>query len=359
MRARAAAEVILAELQSFRQEISPEKASSFVPSDDDAMGLKMKDAAEVELVICDVVIQVVLHLGSRSFSHFLNVVERYHGLLRQLSSSPAMRLAILASTVRFWAKSAQWTLIVVDKWLQYRIVEPTDIVEFAFASPTTYPTVLTGDTDSAAGRDWSSFMWWELIRLTVHKVHGRVNQVRRRLDVLQREEYEREAREEIARESAAADGQSQQDTPSKPSLFPAGATASTLPRRPDLPPAEAKAEAGEGTAADKKQTAEELKASLENIVKEERKVLIHTLTGFVKRLSDVPEAIWRRNGQDVNDQHGWQSWWLKEWYVEYCRLFSKELKAHHETILANAMSDVDQGSPIRDTFERACQMAME
>lgn len=369
MRARATAEVILADLQGFRREILPEEMASFVPSETEKIGFQARDESEAELAIRDVVIQAILSIGSRSFSHFLNVVERYHALLRQLSTAPAMRLAILSSTVRFWHKSPQWILIVADKWLQYRIIEPADVIDFVFAPPSDQPAIVTGTVDVAQQRDWSSFHWWELIKLTVHKVHGRVEQVRKRLESMQRAEMERLERLEAVREAGGpTDDVGQPDGVNgrtKQPLFPSGATVSTLPRRPDLPPLADEVVKPEPIAptepgsSEKKQSVDEVKTAYENIAQEQRKVLIRTLTGFLNRLESSPPGVWSRSGQEDNDEAIWQAWWSKGWYVEYCRLFNKDLMANHETIMANVFSASGRESAMRDVFERSCQMATE
>lgn len=77
MRARATAEIILANSQSFKKSIMPAASTSFVPSSDEPDGgFKVQDEMEADYVVRDVIIQSLLSVGSRSFSHFLNVVER-------------------------------------------------------------------------------------------------------------------------------------------------------------------------------------------------------------------------------------------------------------------------------------------
>lgn len=391
MRARATAEVILANLQTFKKDITPEVSPAFLPSSDDtdAGHVKVLNETEADMVIRDVVIQTLLSIGSRSFSHFLNVVERYHTLLRQLSTTPATRIAILASTARFWMNSPQWIIMIFDKWLQYRIVEPTDVVEFVFHPPKDQPALVVGadasagSLDAAAVRDWSNFTWSEIIKLTVFKVHGRVDQVRKRLETLQREETEREERLEAVRESGgaiedpkSADGQAEAKMP----LFPSGATQSTLPRRPDLPSEavgtdaaqqQQQAQQQQRPGGEKKQTVAEARVSYETITQEQRKVLVSTLSGFVTLLRQANSSasgpkVWHRTAQDDNDEATWQAWWLKCWYIEYCRLFAKDLAANHETMAANVFAGAARGGstdaaadPVYDVFDRCSQMATE
>lgn len=297
--------------------------------------------------------------------HIYFILIRYHGLLRQISTSPSMRIAILATTVRFWSRSPLWIVMITDKWLQYRIIEPADVIEFIFNPPKgQFKTgKLAVDEDVANLRDWSDFNWWEIIKLTIYKVHGRVEQVRRRLNDLQQVEIERMEKLEAVKEAGGAlddgkGGAGNAPGASSLPLFPSGATQSTLPRRPDLPPMQLN-DAHQQTQ--KQQTVEEAKASFDNILQEQRKVLVSSLQGFVSLLRSHENTadVWKRHGQENNDDETWQVWWIKGWYIEYCRLFAKELATHREIMVANVFSDEAQNNCVYDVFDRCSQMATE
>ncbi len=196
IKAKASAEVILADFETFKQSIF-DSSSSTIPVGEDNAG-SVANQTEAEVVVRDLTIQCVLQVGSRSFSHFLNIVERYHSLLRQLSRSPRMRAAILSGAVRFWARSQQWVHIVVDKLLQYRIVEPADVVEFIFSPPTDEPATIKAGNGDEGREGWVGFNSWTLLRLTLEKVNGRVDQLKKRLEEIQRKEAEELERKEAA-----------------------------------------------------------------------------------------------------------------------------------------------------------------
>lgn len=140
-----------------------------------------------ERLIKDIVYQCMLVVGSRSFSHFLNILERYIALLREFTAQSADRLALLRSVSRFWTENSQFSTIVFDKLLQYRIVDPIDVVGWVFGGE----RGSVEEEDSAAGRDWSSVTSWDILRMTLEKVQTRVINTTARLQVLRKREEDR------------------------------------------------------------------------------------------------------------------------------------------------------------------------
>ena len=96
--------------------------------------------ASVDSVVRIIAVQSLLHIGSRSFSHFLNAIERYLPLLRNLAAggisggvvNAEARGDILTAVARFWKRSRHMIVIVFDKLMQYQIVDPTDVVAWSF-----------------------------------------------------------------------------------------------------------------------------------------------------------------------------------------------------------------------------------
>lgn len=388
LRARAAAPVVLAELESMKRDLI--LADDGTVPEENSEG-KVATEAEAELVVRDIVIQSVLNIGSRSFSHFLNIVERYHGLLRQLSSSPSMRAAILASTVRFWARSAQWVMIVLDKLMQYRIVEPADVINFVFnpasASADQLPAaILQGSGDHVPAsfskllepvgtqgptRDWASFDWYEIVRLTIEKVNGRVGQVRRRLARLQREEAEEAERKEAAaaavEEDGNANGGASSSSPPPPAPAPTPAfsfpTSASLPPRPvaaataavaeKAPGADAKKNKEEEEEEQRKQTVEEARSSLDAILSEQRKVLAGAFRGLAEHLTKMSSGV-----VESEDESKWRAWWAREWYLAYLRQFNKDFVTMQETLSAVVVAG-GEDAEWKALFDEACKMAYE
>lgn len=146
----------------------------------------------IDSVIRSIAVQSLLHIGSRSFSHFLNAIERYLPLLRNLASgsitttagsSLEARMDILNAVATFWRRSRHMIVIVFDKLMQYQIVDPTDAVAWAFTSgighASSYPSI--------------DALRWDVIKGALNKANGRVLIARRKVSALRKEEDEKAA----------------------------------------------------------------------------------------------------------------------------------------------------------------------
>lgn len=151
---------------------------------------------DVDAVLRRIAVQSLLHIGARSFSHFLNAIERYLPLLRALAAgtlsatttpapggaSPQAKAGILDAAAAFWAHNAQMVGIVFDKLMQYQIVDPTDVVRWTFEQG-------AGKTAKTLGGEE-----WDLLRGALDKANGRVVVAKRRVAALRKEEDDARAR---------------------------------------------------------------------------------------------------------------------------------------------------------------------
>lgn len=177
------------------------------------------DAANLDRLPRSIAIQSLLHIGSRSFSHFLNAVERYLPLLRNLAAggisssggTPSLeaRMDILTASARFWKRNRQMVGIVFDKLMQYQIVDPTDVVSWAFGSG-------FGNDEGPLKVDYRQ---WDMLKAALDKANGRVMIAKRRVIALRKEDDETRAR---ANANEASGGTSMEvDADTKPGTFPA------------------------------------------------------------------------------------------------------------------------------------------
>ena len=134
---------------------------------------------EAEKVKRDMAVQTILFVGSRSFSHFLNALERYLSLLRNLSSSPSARQELLTTVAVFWKRHPQFHLIVLDKLLQYRLVDTRDVITWVFASSEEQP--------NTRPKTWSDPDLWAILQITLKSVRKNVEGARLRVEGLGRE----------------------------------------------------------------------------------------------------------------------------------------------------------------------------
>lgn len=157
----------------------------------------------VDRTIRFIATQSLLHIGSRSFSHLLNAIERYLPLLRYISTggvstssgsgNAEAKFDILTSVAAFWKYNSQLVGIVFDKLMQYQIVDPTDIVDWTFAQAQNVKNVKAG----AGGRGTSHIgaFEWDILKAALDKANGRVLNAKRKLAVLRKEDDEHRARE--------------------------------------------------------------------------------------------------------------------------------------------------------------------
>ncbi|KAE8211404.1 hypothetical protein CF327_g4840 [Tilletia walkeri] len=410
IRAKATHPVVDTQLESLRRDIIVPSGSDVPPMDIDGVQSNklMLSDPDAEKVQRDVFIQCLLLAGSRSFSHFLNVVERYHSVLRQLSSNPNARLAMLGAASRFWARSPQWTLIVFDKLLQYRIVEPADVITFVFHPPTELDVVTQGSGNEVGSsfskttevtvnvpaegtaanstterlRDWSTFGWWEVVKLTVEKVNGRVDQLQARLATNEKnDEADKERKDAAATTSGEGHAAGEKDTNGNGATT-SGATTGSL-----FPSSAAEVERSMREAAEKaerervmKNATGEARKALEAIRIEQRKVLVGTTSGFV-HLLQVTEALAGpktvemdedteegANNDDVpTNEIEWRAWWVGKWYHEFVRLFAKHLSDNRVLIETTVFGGVGSTSDsvrggvgkARTLFVAACEALEE
>jgi len=171
----------------------------------------------VDAIVRSIAVQSLLHIGSRSFSHLLNAIERYLPLLRNVASggvsstgasgNPEAKAGILAAAAAFWKHNRQMVGIVFDKLMQYQIVDPTDVVAWTFVNGQGI-----GQPSELAGPLHLSAFEWDLMRGALDKANGRVMTARRKVNVLRKEDDDKRARAK----ASATDNSMEVDADAKP-----------------------------------------------------------------------------------------------------------------------------------------------
>lgn len=317
LRGRAKAEDVMAHLESVK--------NSLETTDSDT---------NIDSVIRSIAVQSLLHIGSRSFSHFLNAIERYLPLLRNLASgsisttstsSLEARMDILTAVSDFWSHSKHMIVIVFDKLMQYQIVDPTDVVSWAFTqgveriAASTHPSV--------------SSLQWEVIKSALDKANGRVVIARRKVSALRKEADEKAAMAIVSNGATM-----EVDTEAKPDV--------PEPESPALTTA--------------------LKA-FATLTREQKAALSRTLDGFVDCLASAtnPNAI-AKSVISENAWHNranwseaeWVTWATWGWYRHFCRLYSPYLRNYATTLGTVSFAKVgNAGDPAVDAFRKVWNIA--
>lgn len=114
----------------------------------------------------DVYMTAILSIGSKSLSHVLSTIDRCkERLLAVGAASEVARRQIITSVVEFWADHPGTAVNIIDKLLNYSIVTPMSVIQWA----------LVDHVDR--GRALAVVHIYELIAITMFKVTNRVHQL--------------------------------------------------------------------------------------------------------------------------------------------------------------------------------------
>jgi len=273
----------------------------------DAVKNSLAEMADInddpDTLVRSITIQSLLHIGARSFSHFLNAVERYLTVLRALSGPPETKGHVLELVANFWKRSHQMVGIVFDKLMQYQIVEPADVAGWVFAH-------------SSRGLDW------DLLRSAVDKANGRVVVARRRVATLRKEDDDAHARAKAKANGGVADAAAME------------VDAETM-HDPQVVQAE-----------DSPQLVAALKAYTA-VTREQKSTLAHVLEGFIHTLhtsSDAARRVIAANSWDGHASWGdeeWVAWRTWMWYKHFCRVYSPYLRSFVTTLTAVSFAPLE------------------
>ncbi|EKM59547.1 uncharacterized protein PHACADRAFT_250116 [Phanerochaete carnosa HHB-10118-sp] len=317
LRGRAKAEDVMSHLESLKNTLETTDSDTNVDS-----------------VIRSIAVQSLLHIGSRSFSHFLNAIERYLPLLRNLASgsisttstsSLEARMDILTAVSDFWSSSKHMIIIVFDKLMQYQIVDPTDVVSWAFTQGVER---IAASTHSSIGA-----LQWEVIKSALDKANGRVVIARRKVSALRKEADEKAAMAIVSNgASMEVDAEAKPDVPE--------------PESPALTTA--------------------LKA-FATLTREQKLALSRTLDGFVDCLASATNPnLTAKSVISANAWHNranwseaeWVTWCTWGWYRHFCRLYSPYLRNYAMTLGTVSFAKVgNAGDTAVDTFRKTWNVA--
>lgn len=128
-------------------------------------------AAELEVTdvhVCstDAFVTAICYVGSKSLSHVLSCIERCKDRLLNIGpTSAAARRQIITSVVEYWKDQPGVAVTIIDKLLNYTIITPMSVVEWALVDHLN------------SGKILSENYVYEMVSVTVFKVTNRVRQI--------------------------------------------------------------------------------------------------------------------------------------------------------------------------------------
>lgn len=118
------------------------------------------------LVSTDIYMTAILSIGSKSLSHVLSTIDRCkERLLKVGQENEQARRQVITSVVDFWKDQPGTAVNIVDKLLNYTIVTPMGVIQWA----------LTDHIDR--GRALASAQVYEMVATTMFKVTNRLEQL--------------------------------------------------------------------------------------------------------------------------------------------------------------------------------------
>ncbi|GAB2281271.1 Nucleic acid dioxygenase ALKBH1 [Dionaea muscipula] len=121
-----------------------------------------------------VVIQTLLSIGSKSFTHLVTVLERYGQVFSKICPDEDKQIVLIKEVNFFWKNSAQMAAIVVDRMMGYRLLSNLAIIRWVF-SPENVEQLHTSDRP------------WEILRNAVSKTYNRISDLRKEIASLRKD----------------------------------------------------------------------------------------------------------------------------------------------------------------------------
>ncbi|KAL2473257.1 Nuclear cap-binding protein subunit 1 [Forsythia ovata] len=141
-------------------------------------------------ITLSVVVQTLLNIGSKSFTHLITVLERYGQVISRICSGQDKQVMLITEVSSFWKNNTQMTAIAIDRMMGYRLISNLAIVRWVF-SPSNVDQFHISDRP------------WEVLRNAVNKTYNRISDLRKEMSslkksVLSAEESTSKARAELS-----------------------------------------------------------------------------------------------------------------------------------------------------------------
>jgi len=84
-------------------------------------------------VTLTIVVQTLLDIGSKSFTHLVTVLERYGQVFSKLCPDNDKQVMLLSQVSTYWKNNVQMTAVAIDRMMGYRLVSNQAIVRWVFS----------------------------------------------------------------------------------------------------------------------------------------------------------------------------------------------------------------------------------
>lgn len=81
-----------------------------------------------------VVVQTLLNIGSKSFTHLITVLERYGQIIAKICPDQEKQVMLISEVSSFWKNNGQMTAVAIDRMMGYRLISNVAIVRWVFLS---------------------------------------------------------------------------------------------------------------------------------------------------------------------------------------------------------------------------------
>lgn len=151
-------------MQLIRRKAPDEEVTPIVNSiQEQASGLGVSDPL---IPSTDAFVTAICYVGSKSLSHVLSCIERSKERLLSIGpQSAAARRQIITSVMEYWMDQPGIGINIIDKLLNYTILTPISVIEWALVDKL------------AGGSVLSKSHIFEMISGTIHKVTNRMRQI--------------------------------------------------------------------------------------------------------------------------------------------------------------------------------------
>lgn len=119
----------------------------------------------------EVLFQCLMFQGSKSFSHLLNVIEKYLPLLQKWNETMDARLLTAEITCSFWSLNTQFLEIILGKLINYRILDSKAVITWLISEKT-------------MDDNFDRFYVWSILSGTLYKMNLKQNQIMQKIALL-------------------------------------------------------------------------------------------------------------------------------------------------------------------------------